>query len=365
MKRIYLMSVLFFFCILGPNLLFFLFRGNGEEANTENRELASFPAFSPEKIDAFPAAVEAYVNDHAAFRGPFLSLNAGLNLALFHHADSLDVITGTDGWYFYSAGSSVEDYLGVNRFSADQLSEIAARVEETAAYFEERGTQFLLLIAPNKESVYREYLPGDFPKDEKTTRRSELIAYLQQHTSIPVVDPYPAMRSDRSVQWYYQTDTHWNDAGGFLASQLLIKACGGTPTPISEVTVSWEPHDMGDLANLFHMPPSLNREQNAVISGYYDGLSMDFTDVNGDGNLVHVRTPDAPDPRRIAIYRDSFGSALLTGLSHYFQETDFYHWQHFDASLLNENPPDLLVYQVVERDLGRISEDLARLTAQD
>ena len=271
------MSVLFFSVSWAPTCSFSSFGEAGKRRNTENRELLLSCLFAG-RDRRLSRGVEAYVNDHAAFRGPFLSLNAGLNLALFHHADSLDVITGTDGWYFYSAGSSVEDYLGVNRFSAGQLSEIAARVEETAAYFKERGTQFLLLIAPNKESVLPRIPAGDFPKDEKNDRRSELIAYLQRHTSVPVVDPYPAMRSDRSVQWYYQTDTHWNDAGGFLASQLLIKACGGTPTPISEVTVSWEPHDMGDLANLFHMPPSLNREQNAVISGYYDGLSMDFAD---------------------------------------------------------------------------------------
>ena len=42
--------------------------------------------------DRYPAAVNSYINDHAAFRNLFLSMNSIINLKLFGYADSQDVI---------------------------------------------------------------------------------------------------------------------------------------------------------------------------------------------------------------------------------------------------------------------------------
>jgi hypothetical protein len=125
MKRTHIMIAVFFACILSPNLLFPILKTTADEGTGENRSLAAFPTLSLETIDTFPSGVEDWINDHAAFRNRFLSLNARLNLSLFQFGDSQDVITGKDGWYFYTLGSSVEDFLGTNRFSAGELQMLA------------------------------------------------------------------------------------------------------------------------------------------------------------------------------------------------------------------------------------------------
>ena len=101
MKRTHIMIAVFFACILSPNLLFPILKTTADEGTGENRSLAAFPTLSLETIDTFPSGVEDWINDHAAFRNRFLSLNARLNLSLFQFGDSQDVITGKDGWYFY------------------------------------------------------------------------------------------------------------------------------------------------------------------------------------------------------------------------------------------------------------------------
>ena len=98
MKRTHLMIGAFFFCILAPNLLFPLLKTEADEGTGENRSLASFPTFSLETIDTWPSGVEDWIDDHAAFRNRFLSLNARLNLSLFQFGNSQDVITGKDGF---------------------------------------------------------------------------------------------------------------------------------------------------------------------------------------------------------------------------------------------------------------------------
>ena len=102
MKRTHIMIAVFFACILSPNLLFPILKTTADEGTGENRSLAAFPTLSLETIDTFPSGVEDWINDHAAFRNRFLSLNARLNLSLFQFGDSQDVIIGKDGWYFYT-----------------------------------------------------------------------------------------------------------------------------------------------------------------------------------------------------------------------------------------------------------------------
>lgn len=94
MKRTHIMIAVFFACILSPNLLFPILKTTADEGTGENRSLAAFPTLSLETIDTFPSGVEDWINDHAAFRNRFLSLNARLNLSLFQFGDSQDVITG-------------------------------------------------------------------------------------------------------------------------------------------------------------------------------------------------------------------------------------------------------------------------------
>ena len=199
MKRTHIMIAVFFACILSPNLLFPILKTTADEGTGENRSLAAFPTLSLETIDTFPSGVEDWINDHAAFRNRFLSLNARLNLSLFQFGDSQDVITGKDGWYFYTLGSSVEDFLGTNRFSAGELQMLADKLQTVHDAWKEKGTEFIFLCAPNKEGVYSEFLPDGFTTPDGPTRRSELLDYLEIHTNVPVVNPYPEFKNRRTI----------------------------------------------------------------------------------------------------------------------------------------------------------------------
>ena len=185
MKRTHIMIAVFFACILSPNLLFPILKTTADEGTGENRSLAAFPTLSLETIDTFPSGVEDWINDHAAFRNRFLSLNARLNLSLFQFGDSQDVITGKDGWYFYTLGSSVQ-------MLADKLQTVHDA-------WKEKGTEFIFLCAPNKEGVYSEFLPDGFTAPDGSTRRSELLDYLEMHTNVPVVNPYPEFKNAETI----------------------------------------------------------------------------------------------------------------------------------------------------------------------
>ena len=101
-----------------------------------------------------------------------------------------------------------------------------------------------------------------------------------------------------------------------------------------------------------------------MVHGYYDEVAVETADVKGDGSVRRSHAPDAPDPRRLSFYGDSFVPVMLSKISRYFRDVDFYHWQSFTLQELEEAPPDILVYEVVERELGRILEDADKLMPQ-
>lgn len=359
-----LMIAGFWLLLISPNLLFPFMSGKGDNSNMEKRKLAEFPVLSLDTIEEYPKKLESYINDHAAFRSLFLSANAALNLKLFGYADTPDVLKGKDGWYYFIGGEALKDCLGTNRFSPDGLAYLHSSIQTAADYFRGQGIEFIVLLPPNKEAVYGEYLPEGYEQVSEVTKSEELIAYLRVNSDVTVIDPRKYFRENKDYLWYYKTDTHWNDAAGFAASQMIIEAAGGTPTSIDDVTVEYAPCKPGDLTSLFHLPDQMSDDVSVSVKGYLENTVTGMTDVNGNGGIVYGETKHSPDDRRVAFYRDSFGTAIANTLPKYFKYVDFYHWQSFDASLLKENKPDVLVYEIVEREQGRIPEDMRKLAPE-
>lgn len=359
-----IMIAAFFLALLSPNLVFPFVKAKADTVNTEKRELAQLPELTLENLESYPKSMESYINDHAAFRSSFLSLNAALNVTMFGHADSEDVLMGKDGWYFFIGGEALRDCLGTNRFSEETLAYITSHVQKTADYCKSQGIEFIVVLPPNKEAVYPEYLPAGYEQVSEITKSEELSAYLKANSDVTVIDPRTYFRENKDYLWYYKTDTHWNDAAGFAVSQMIIEALSGEKTPIEEAGITYAPCKAGDLAGLFHLPEGLSDDVAAAIGNYLPDSEVALTDASGNGGVVYAETKNAPDSRRIAFYRDSFGTAFLSSLPRYFKNIDFYHWQSFDASLLKQNKPDVIVYEIVDREQGRIPEDMRALAPE-
>lgn len=351
--------------LLLPNLIWPLVSPAFQGENTENRVLAELPALSRENLTEYPGLVEDYINDHAPFRSQLLSLNAGINLGLFHSVDNTEVILGKDGWYFYNGGASVADYRGQNLYTEEELSAISSAVERTRRYYESQGIEFAIILAPNKEEVYSEYMPDWYTRLSDITRYDQMEKCLKEQTQVPVIAPRDYFLENRDRLWYFKTDTHWNEAGGFVAGQMLIDALGGQAVSVDDVVIPYDYRGPGDLALLFHMPEYFLEDYFCTVNGYYEDVEITTEDKVGDGMVIRTSAPDAPDGRRMAFYRDSFATVMMDKMSRYFKNIDYYHWQGFSFEYLTENPPDVLVYEVVEREFERILDDMNKLVPED
>ena len=84
----------FWALLLIPNLLFPFVKGGSQTGTGENRNLAEFPVFSPDTYEAYPSAVNSYINDHAAFRNLFLSLNSMIMMPWEHSPFTRTMLPG-------------------------------------------------------------------------------------------------------------------------------------------------------------------------------------------------------------------------------------------------------------------------------
>ncbi|MGB0176410.1 MAG: alginate O-acetyltransferase AlgX-related protein, partial [Owenweeksia sp.] len=83
----------------------------------------------------------------------------------------------------------------------NNLTEIQGR-------FNTLNVEFYVAIARNKHSLYGQYLPID--QSPSTTTFKQFVE-TAQHSGVTAVDLSALYDHHRQGQYYYKTDSHWND----------------------------------------------------------------------------------------------------------------------------------------------------------
>jgi len=191
---------------------------------TEKRTLAVLPA-APSKLDeitSFPKRFDQYYADHFGLRA---GLTTAYNFIKYGIGDSasIDVTIGQNGWLFLG---SVKKKLGddqyldpmgdarnANLYSNAELDALAAHLTTIEKWLAGQGIEYMLVITPNKHTVYFDQLPAYVSKVNKHSATDQLVQHLKAHTQIHVVDLRPTLLSNKQAQLYYKTDSHWNHNG--------------------------------------------------------------------------------------------------------------------------------------------------------
>ena len=365
MKRLMLILFILFMAVPGVWITVQGITGQAETySEAEQRMLETFPEFSASNLKEYGQQVESYINDHSPMRDEQVALNARIDYTLFHATDTPTVTLGKDGWLFYAGQNSTEDYRGLGGRSDEWHQQVADLMNTVDAKLEARGIEFVVLFAPNKERIYGEYMPDYLTVVNERNRLDILADYLKAATDITIVYPKECF-ADKTYQWYYKTDTHWNNAGGFLAGQELIEALGGTATDVSEVKLNYTARGTGDLVRLAHLPSEEFDETEVVVDDYLPGTVLNMTeDTSYYPSLKYYTSENAPDPRHIVFYRDSFADAIAATMSRYFERVDLYWWNSGAEAKMGEEEPDVVVYEILERYIDeRIIDDLTKLAA--
>jgi len=327
----------------------------------ENRLPAEFPKIKPgsDGLKKFIVGLEAYFNDHFGFRkGLIRSYRSGIFYLFHDQQGNRSALIGSDGWLYFNEYQMVEHYRGTLLFTPDQLQDWKTLLEQYRDWFAQRGIKFLFVVAPDKQSIYPEYLPSWMNKVSSETKLDQFFAYMKMHSTVDVLDLRQTLLENRSMEpLYLKTDSHWNQLGAFFAYQRLVNELavqllpGARPMPLDAFERTNVPAPPGDLTAMAGTDSS---ESNAILLNPKASLPPlgIIAQPYQTGPLVVTRNPHVEGSA--IVYGDSFVNYWVPLLGYNFWQVSYFN-NHFltskfiDVELFKHEKPTLVIVEVIER----------------
>ena len=349
-----------FLCAIALPLAVNLGGVDGGDPGAENRELAAFPRLDGTwgALAAFPANFGLWFDDHFGFRSLLVRWYGETRLFVLGVSPSAAVVKGRDGWFFYGDDKAIEDYASAQLMTPAELANWRAAIVRARDWLRARGIAYVFTIAPDKDVIYGEEMPPTLARVGGVSRADQLFATLKD-TGVGV-DVRPALLdAKRGDRLYHQTDTHWNDRGVLVAYQRIIEA---VRAQVPAMPSAWRREDFDavdlvveglDLAGMMGLTRVL-RETNLTLVPRRPRRARVVEPAGGEptdqvGRLVtEIDDPSLP---RAVVFRDSFVSPLVPFLSEHFRRA-VYLWQNdFDAAVVEQEAPDVVIQEIVGRHL--------------
>ncbi len=341
----------FLFMVIIPSPAYFFLGQYIDTQNYENRNLESKPKLTLENYAIFPQEYESYYNDNIPFRNALIRLNSSIDYFLFKQSPNKNVSLGKEGWLFYcddKDSNPIEQSLGYWSFTEDQLKRIANNLTEVKNYLNNLGIEFILFIAPNKETVYMDKLPEYYKIRNSYTSTDQLIDYLKNNTTIQVVYPKEDIiktKEDYSIDLYYKLDSHWNSAGGYIGAKCLAKELGIDMPSFDEICLQTKLSSTGDLANMLNIQIK-DGDKDYDISGIN---SLSTTNEKWDFLTEFIYHTSGADNRKLFVYRDSYATSLAPSMATQFENSKWVYKDYFNWKQVVDYEANIFVLETVER----------------
>jgi alginate O-acetyltransferase complex protein AlgJ len=334
-----------------------------EEVSTvERRQLAPLPAIDAGDLASFPAAFEAFYNDHFGLRAPLVERFNLLQVSLLGTSTSDRVIVGADGWLFQNHPMHVRDMRNLWPFSEGELGHWANILSAKYQWCRDHGIVYAFVLTPSKHLIYPEKLPSAFQPVNPDSRADQLVDYLVRHTEVPIIDLRPSLlRKKELLRPYHKTDTHWNEYGGFVGYYDIVQYLKEHLSDIHIIRMNHTHFAMvegpsGDLAAALNLQNRIIEEK-PVPTKVELSCITNSTIAGEDGpaarNQQWFSTQCEGRDNRLLMFRDSYSLALMPYLSESFAYV--YYVPHSPVKLedfkriATEQKPDVIIEQRTTR----------------
>jgi len=271
------------------------------------------------------------------------------------------VVVGREQWLFVGHETEKVDelryFLGLNLMADKEMARWLRVLSARRRWLEKMGIAYLLVIAPNKSSIYPEYMPAIYPRGQRT-RLDQLSGFMARRSpDFPMLDLRPAMKSGKKRQvLYWTTDSHWNDFGRNLAyREIVARLAVRFPSLKALAADAFEarpcpepPHDLEDLLLLpwragmpaFRLVPRSPLPSTRITA----------TTSPGARQVEIFRARAASLPLALIIH-DSFGQPLKPLLGCHFRRS---RWildrsHSLPAAWIESRRPSLVIDEIAER----------------
>jgi hypothetical protein len=308
-----------------------------------------------------PLWAEARFNDHLAAHDALVDWHGEVKADWLGVSPSPRVWFGRDGWMFYNHTLDNGFIAPNDPIIPARLDRWAAALSDRQAWLAERGINYLVVMVPNKQSVYTEMTPR-LARHRGPTPLDGLLVRCDAHRDLHLLDLRPILRAGRQFgRVFWQTDTHWSAIGTYAGYAATIGALTAwypelNPLPWSEFTPETMQSPGGDLVRLAGLErqrtedaPRLERHTTPHVRRVEETV-----EVGSNTKLGHVPTEvwesDRPDRPRVLLLGDSFADHdYCTLLAEHCSRLVRVGTYQDQQALIDHEKPDVVIFEFVER----------------
>ena len=340
----------------------------------EKRRLTPFPPLTGLSTPhEFSKHFTTYFQDHFGLREWLIHRYQREVQKRFHASSAARVvIRGRNGWLFFAASSLILDARGNLRFTPEQETLFWQIVTNKQHWLRLRNINYLLLVAPNKQTIYPEYLPFHSAIEAGQTRLDHLLSRIPASAADVLIDVRELLRAAKGeARLYAKSDTHWNYFGASLGFAALEEACrktvpGCQPHGPFTFLDQWQMGPGGDLAVMLGMSKETTELRPVPDTSHFHArhrnLAPDLATLLTETRFQPLYTVNPHGHLKVLVLRDSFFNHLKPFASETFAEV-LYLWPYSSErvlraltmakldAILQLYRPDLVIEEVVERSL--------------
>jgi len=282
-------------------------------------------------------------------------------------------LIGQQGYHYFADvdGMMIPKFQGKQFLTDDQLTNMAAKLEEIKTYLDGQCIPLIVMFCTDKESVYPEFYPKSIKRGLEPIQLDVITRYLQEHTGVDVFNIRQALLAEKdNFLLYFKIDTlsfagsdfaHYNQMGAFFAYRELMR----------HITIYFPeiiPYELTDVDINYNDKgiPHVSLKQEKV----YKQLDLSFfDDVNvyrpfSWENVAYENEKSAPPV--ILLLRDSYTAEQHIGkyIAQHFGKTIMIHYmnmEHFEE-YINKYKPGIVVFQSAEREFIPFADSFAGIS---
>lgn len=305
----------------------------------ENRNMAAMPELRLLRKNApeYIKAMDAYLKDTVGFRLQANALYRKLRYFVFRDPPMPNVTLGSDGHTFFNS-PRVElpnRYLQAlcqeqGKPTAELLQAVDATLAQATAFFDRRGAETILAIAPSTVALYPEKLPLRVGREYRQAclaypNSNHLLAQLEQRSAedgrYRIFYPLALFSEHKNEIGFYPKERyHWIGKSTYLFSRHLALASGAVQTL-----------QVNDPAHLAPVLDDLNgffgfyRPVQGYVYPYSDRPAEEtrgtwIREFSTRGSLTEFRTQNSLSSKKALLIANSFGTLLAPHLARCFGE---------------------------------------------
>jgi alginate O-acetyltransferase complex protein AlgJ len=261
-------------------------------------------------------------------------------------------LVGKDGWIDYTGDGNIDDFQNLKPF--DHKRKAVSKLIALHGYLKSQDIDLLLVVIPNKATIYPDKLPEQIKSLPTESRLDQLLTALKARDLPIMVDLRPSLRAAREKQdvFFKDNNTHWNGYGAFVAYTAIMNA-------LQRAHPELTPYQADDLEFVASNPRVW------VPDFFYQPKKPFVQKLHPAGDYGYDQFSSIPDSKlpTLLMFHDSFGQYYLDDyLSWNFANSHFIHLlatpQYLNQGAIRQFNPDVVIIEIAERNLDQLFDFL-------